>query len=55
MSQGISSSSEGRLGRGPSRASKSSYCRHRTSISVRQLVRSIVLVMTCSKAVSNYL
>ena len=49
---GLTSSSE----EYSSRASRSSYCRHRTGISVRQLVRSMMNsmhVMMCRKALSS--
>ncbi len=58
MSQGTSSSSEeyqGRLSGAGSRARWSSGCRHRTGISARQLVKSMVIpvVAMCRKAFSN--
>ena len=58
MSQGTSSSSEeyqGRLSGAGSRARWSSGCRHRTGISARQLVKSMVIpvVVMCRKAFSN--
>ena len=52
MSQSISTSEEyqGRANGDGSRASWSSHCRHKTGLSVRQLVKSMVLVMMCRKA-----
>ena len=57
MLQSASSSYEegqGRAGRGCSRASWSPNCRHRTVISVRRLIKSMVEVMMCRKAMYRH-